>query len=374
MPKILVIVAAILMVSLLAGCSSSPSTALPPTSQAPAPPATSSAQAPPPASSTTTAPTSKPTSTAPPTTSAPAKVYKIDFIRFLATNDATYKAWKPLFIDKINERAKGELVITDRGGTEVVGQFDQATAVKNGMMQAGAIATGFSTSVIPAVDALRLSRLSPQAERAKAMSYLQELFNKSGLYYVGRQQPIKGYQYWLFLKKSVTKQSDFAGLKLGGSASFHAAYKGWGATPVNLAIQEYYPAVERGVVDGNSGGLNVYMSIAEYEVAPYVIDQPFYNSTVCVAFNLATWNSLPANLQKIILDTQLEIEDQWDKIAEDNVAGLRNAAIAKKAQFIKLAPDVNTWFLDSAYATGWEEDAKKYPPDVVNKMKELLSQ
>jgi TRAP-type transport system periplasmic protein len=369
MRKIFLILAVILAVSLLVvGCGGTSSPTAQPTTSAPAAKPTTSA----PSSAPSSAPaTSAPSSAVP---AAPGKVYSIDFIRFLATNDATYKAWKPLFVDKINEKANGALIIKDRGGTEVIGQFDQAIAVKNGVMQAGAIATGFSTSVIPGVDALRLCRLSPQDERAKVMSYLQELFNKNGLYYVGRQQPIKGYQYWLFTKKAVEKQADFTGLKIGGSASFHDAFRGWGATPLNLAIQEYYPAVERGVADGTIGGLNVYISNALSEVAPFVFDQPFYNSTVCIAFNLNSWNALPDNLKKIVTDTQAEIETSWDKIAEDNTAALRKQSLDKKAKFTQPSAELNKWFMDTAYKSGWEGDAKKYPVDVVNKMRELYGQ
>jgi len=281
-----------------------------------------------------------------------------------------------VFVDRINERAKGELVINVRGGPEVIGQFDQAVAVKNNVVQGGTLPTGFMTSTTPGMDAIRLSKLTAQEERKRGMwDYInQKIAHPVGLHVVGRQQPTNTSFYWLFLKNTVEKKEDFAGLKLGGSPSFFPYYKALGGIPVKLAINEYYTAVERGVVDGNCGGLNIYVAFAEYEVAPVVLNHTFYNTTVAVSFNLEAWNSLPPHLQKLIMDVQLEVDDEWEKIHAANIAGLTKKSEASGAKFLTLSPDVAKWFVDTAYEAGWADDATKYPPDIVNKFKELLAQ
>jgi len=71
-----------------------------------------------------------------------------------------------------------------------------------------------------------------------------------------------------------------------------------GTSPVKLSIKEYYSAVERGVIDGTITGFSHYLVGSLYEVAPYYIDHPFYQSTMSVLLNLKKWKSLPKHLQR----------------------------------------------------------------------------
>lgn len=50
---------------------------------------------------------------------------------------------KENFIDKVNERAKGELAIKVRGGPEVIGSLDLGLALHKGTIQMFAIPTEF---------------------------------------------------------------------------------------------------------------------------------------------------------------------------------------------------------------------------------------
>ena len=366
MRKVFLVLLVIVLVLLAAGCSNTPSstTAPKPTTSVPGP--------------TSALPTSvSPASSAPSSTvtQPAAKSINIDFISFQNLNDITFKTWKPLFIDKVNEKAKGEIVINVRGSTEVIAQNDQAVAIQKGVMQMGIPPTGFMTSTTPGIDALRLSKLTPQQERDKGLyDYINQYCQTKGLYFIGRQQPItaSGF-YWINLKKQLVKQADFTGLKLGSSASFVAFFKGIGAVPTTLPITDYYTGLERGVIDGNVGGLNTFVQSALYEVSPYVIDTPFYNTTVTVMMNLNTWNSLSDNMKNLIITTQKEVEAAWPAIHDANITNLKKQAEDKKVKFYKLDPDVEKWFLDTAYNAAWESDAKAYPPEVVQKIKDIVT-
>jgi TRAP-type C4-dicarboxylate transport system substrate-binding protein len=367
MRKAFLVLLAIVLISLTIGCSTAPSS----TTTA-APPKTTAAPTTAPASTAVPATTATPATTAAPPSG---KSINIDFISFQNLNDITFKTWKPLFIDKINEKAKGEIVINVRGSTEVIAQNDQAVAIQKGLMQMGIPPTGFMTSTTPGIDSLRLSKLTPQQERDKGLyDYINQYCQTKGLYFIGRQQPItaSGF-YWINLKKQILKQADFTGLKLGSSGSFVAFFKGIGAVPTTLPITDYYTGLERGVIDGNVGGLNTFVQSALYEVSPYVIDTPFYGTTVTVMMNLNTWNSLSDNMKNLILTTQKEVEAAWPAIHDSNIASLRKQAEDKKTKFYKLDPDVEKWFLDTAYNAAWEGDAKTYPADVVQKIKDLTT-
>ena len=297
----------------------------------------------------------------------------INLVGYVPKMNLSYRGWVPIFVDEINKRAKGELVINPRGGPEVIAPFDQGKAVSKGTIDMAFVPSGFYSGVVPGADTNRLSPLTVEEERAQGMyDHMRNIHAKAGIYYVGRQQPIRGHYFFVCLRKSVTTKEDFKTLKIGGSPSFLAFFKGLGATPVKAALKEYYPSVERGVFDGNIVGLNVYVATGEYEVAPYVIDHFFYKATPTVLMNLKKWNSLPDHLKKLINDVQLEAEKAWPDIFDQENAMLRAKAIKGGAKFIKLPPNVAKWYVDTAYSAGWADDAKKYPAESMAKFREIF--
>ena len=52
------------------------------------------------------------------------KPITLDMVSFLNLKAFEFRLWKPLYIDKVNERAKGELKIRVRGGPEAIPIFD----------------------------------------------------------------------------------------------------------------------------------------------------------------------------------------------------------------------------------------------------------
>ena len=299
----------------------------------------------------------------------------LNLVGYVPKMNLSYRGWVPLFVDKINKRSKGELIINPRGGPEVIAPFDLGKAVSKGTIDMAFVPSGFYSGVVPGADTNRLSPLTVEEERARGMyKHMRDIHAKAGIYYVGRQQPIRGHYFFVCLRKPVKRSADFKGLKIGGSPSFLAHFKALGATPVKAALKEYYPSVERGVFDGNIVGLNVYVGTGEFEVAPYVIDHFFYKATPTVLMNLKKWNSLPDNMKKLVTEVQLETENACLDVFDDETAMLRKKAAKGGAKFLKLPPDVAKWYVDTAYSAGWADDAKKYPASSVQKFKEIFGQ
>ena len=297
----------------------------------------------------------------------------LNLVGYVPKMNLSYRGWIPLFVDKINKRAKGELFINPRGGPEVIRPFDLGKAVSKGTMDMAFVPSGFYGGVVPGADTNRLSTMTVEEERAAGMyDHMRDIHAKAGIYYVGRQQPIRGEYFFVCLRKPVKSKEDFKGLKIGGSPSFLAFFKALGATPVKASLKEYYPSVERGVFDGNIVGLNVYVATGEYEVAPYVIDHFFYKATPTVIMNLKKWNSLPDHLKKLVTEVQIETEKAWPDVFDEETAMLRAKATKGGAKFIKLPPDVGKWYFDTAYSAGWADDAKKYPASSMEKFRKIF--
>lgn len=348
-PVILFVTTVFILMLIFSGCAAQPS----------APPA------PTPAPSPAPAPTPAPT---------PAAPIKLSFVSFLAANNFEYAAWKPIFIDVVNERGKGKVTIDVKGGPEVIPTADLALAVSQGQVDMCMIASGLATGVIIGMDMIRLSEISAQEERANGTyDYIREICGKANLYFIGRQQPTKSNFFYLMLKKQANKPDDFKGLKIACSPSFFGMVQGIGAVPKPVAMPDYYTSLESGVVDGIATALSTWAAMSLNQVSPFCLDTPFYKNQVGVLCNLNTWNKLPDDVKKLISDVQVEAEQKWVKIYEDGIVKTTETTKQKGATFYTLSPADTEWFMKAVIDGSWADDVKRFPPDMVQKMKSLIS-
>ena len=279
-----------------------------------------------------------------------------------------------LFVDKVNQMAKGELVINYRGGPETISQFDLGMAVQKGVIDLAFAPVGFYEPLAPGIGAAMLSELTPQEERKPggAYYYLLELHKKGGLYYLGRGAPSKEPFFFVYLKKRVETQKDFAGLRIGTGTGALAACQAWGASVSPVKTAEFYNAMERNLVEGVAGfPLDVCLTLGVHEVTKYIIDHPFYVSTASVFMNLNSWNKLSNKLQNLITDSMTEYEKHKLETEGKRRSEARQKIIASKVEFYKLSPAVADWYIKTAYSAAWEYQQKRFP-EATSKLRELI--
>jgi TRAP-type C4-dicarboxylate transport system substrate-binding protein len=116
-------------------------------------------------------------------------------------------------------------------------------------------------------------------------------------------------------KKKVTTHTDLKGLKvraMGGNIAL--ALQALGATPVFLSSGEVYQALQRGTIDGAVSGLTSMHERSWGEVTKYLWELYFCSTTSGhTVANLNSWNKLPPDIQKIMLDTGRELELRYRK-------------------------------------------------------------
>lgn len=87
----------------------------------------------------------------------------------------------------VAKRYPGELKINYIGGPEAVKTFDQAQAAQRGMVDMVYTTSSYYVSILPEVDAYKLSDFSPAEERANGIwKYMNDLHEKKGLHLLGR--------------------------------------------------------------------------------------------------------------------------------------------------------------------------------------------
>jgi TRAP-type transport system periplasmic protein len=116
-------------------------------------------------------------------------------------------------------------------------------------------------------------------------------------------------------KKPVAKLEDLKGLKIRASGLQVAPTKALGASPVGMPISDVYDALSKNVADG---GFFPYEALDGWklgEVIKYTTESypTAMSSGLFVVMNKKRWESLPADIQKIIT----QFNEEWvDKVAK----------------------------------------------------------
>ncbi len=284
-----------------------------------------------------------------------------------------YKAFAT-FADAVEQavakKSPGELKIQYIGGPEAVKTPDQVQALQRGMVDMVFTTNAYYVSILPEVDALKLSDFTPSEERANgAWAFVDELHRKLGLHYLARLG--LGTQFHLYLKKPI-KAADLKGLNIRVSPMYLQVVKGLGGNPVVIPPTEVYAALERNVVDGYcwpSVGIGDW---GWQKQTKYIVDPGFYQVPNPLLVNLKTWTGLPKKLQDLLTEAAAESEKKVVAYFDDLAKKERPILVKEGIQAIDLPAPEKEKFLKVAYEEGWKDILQK-SPQTGPKLKELLT-
>jgi TRAP-type C4-dicarboxylate transport system substrate-binding protein len=284
-----------------------------------------------------------------------------------------YKAFT-IFTDLVEQmvakKYPGELKIQYVGGPEAVKTMDQVQACQRGMVDMVFTTNAYYVSVLPEVDALKLSVFTPAEERAKgAWVYINQLHEKIGLYYLARLG--LGIQFHLYIEKPI-KTADLKGFNIRVSPMYLQVIKGLGGNPVAIPPTEVYSALERNVVDGYCWPSVGIRDWGWDKQTKYVVDPGFYQVPNPLVMNLNTWNKLPKKLQDLLTEAAAEAEKKVVASFDDLAKQERPILLKEGIQVITLPPAESEKFLKVAYDEGWKDVLGKSPV-AGGKLKELLT-
>jgi TRAP-type C4-dicarboxylate transport system substrate-binding protein len=263
-----------------------------------------------------------------------------------------------------------EMKINYVGGPEAVKSTDQVQACQRGMVDMVYTTNAYYLSVLPEVDAYKLSEFTPMEERAKgAWAYMNDLHEKKGLYLLGRLG--LGEKFHLYLKKSI-QSADLKGLNIRVSPMYLQIIKGLGGNPVVIPPTEVYVALERNVVDGFCWPAVGIRDWGWQKQVKYIIEPGFYQVPNPLVMNLNTWNKLPKKFRDLLAEAAVEAEKRaiahFDELAKQE----RPILLKEGIQVIDLPPAEKEKFLKVAYDEGWKDVLEKNPVAGA-KLKELLT-
>ncbi|MFC1869069.1 TRAP transporter substrate-binding protein DctP [Thermodesulfobacteriota bacterium] len=304
-----------------------------------------------------------------------AKPVVLKAITFLPKQAFSVRSIFPL-VERVNARAKGKVEIKYLGGPEVIPPPRQAEAIRNNVVQIALCPVEYFEAQVKMGNMAMLSELKAPDEEYKtgAYDYLQKLFTKGGLHYVGRATSMSDPKYfWFITNKKIKRPQDLAGQKIAASTPWPIAFlKAVGATMVQIQIPEFYTSLERGVVDGVADPLTNHMTFQLHEVCKYVISPGVGNGALVMIMNLDAWKKLPQDVQKIIQEVNDEVLREYIAAMDKEVQKAMNTAKSKGMEVIKFSPEDEKWFVNTYYEESWKANIKKYPA-VAPKLRKLFS-
>ncbi len=308
-------------------------------------------------------------------TTAPGEAVKLRFVSFLP-NTPPNNIPDMYFINKVNEKAKGKLIVEHIGGPEAIAPPDAPVSVRNGTIEMARCLYTLVDSMAPGVECLSHNEISYAEVRKKAGDYIQSLFNKSGLYWLGYAAPVP-IQAFLYLNanKRIGKPEDFAGMKISTPGpSPIPFFKALGATPVVIPLHEVFTAVERGVVDGFLLSLESVPGFGLHEVTKYCIDHPYTSCPDAIIVNPDKWNALPKDLQKILTESAIEHENEFPDVYLKEMANPgRQKMLDAGMEFLKFSDADAKRFHDMYKEASWSAMIGKNP-EIATKLKGLIAQ
>ncbi len=305
-------------------------------------------------------------------TPTPSKPIKLEMVAFLPTflPALTTVNW---FIERVNERSKGELIIELVGGPEVIAGVNQPEAVSSGTIDMIWVPFGNYPSYVPEAWGITLSECEPWEERENGFyDYMVDLHKeKMNAYYLGRLADDT--PFYLFLNKPVSKPQELSGFKIATTGDMNKPFiSALGAAATFVANPELYSAIERGVTDGYVLVPNAAAEASMFEVTKYIVDNPFYRGDVPILINLDKWNQLPEHLQKLMIEVMIEVEkDDEVYFKGETEKGLKK--FYDTTEVIKFSPEDAKWYEDLAYSSLWKEWKRKISPEAYSKIRAFIA-
>ena len=282
-----------------------------------------------------------------PASSSAAPAAKAITVKWAATYPETDTRTQGMqrYADLVKQRSEGRLILKIFAGESLSKGTQEFDMAKAGNIDMLAINIAYEVGKVPILEGTMLpfyataeqldglfTKLSPIHTKYLAQQNIKYLYGHS-----------HGYQQAYHRSKFLKTLADWQGTKMRLSGGYQAKFaQSMGAGIVSVSAPEQYMALQTATVDGTATSASSYLSFKLPEVAPYVTICNWQSSALLIGINTNVWNSIPADLQKIMLDAAPE--------------GQKNT-IAMINDFDKKAPEAMTKAGSKIYTLTTEERA-----------------
>ncbi len=260
------------------------------------------------------------------------------------TNNPLYANSHGKFVAAVHERSEGRLKINEFFAGQLVPPPETYDAVVKGTHDIGIGWVGMHPERFKNIEVVTLTRLDADYAATNAATNelyqttpaVQEEFADTHLL----ANSNSGNAGLGFRDKEVRTMEDMKGLKIHIVSRFEARLiELLGGAPMTGMPNEIYTNLQRKITDGGSFEPEMLYAYNLQEILKYWTKVPTMNNVIYTAMSKEKWDSLPADLQKILQDAALEF---IPKGYEDHFLDESPLDVAAKdygLTVIELAPD-----------------------------------
>jgi TRAP-type C4-dicarboxylate transport system substrate-binding protein len=280
------------------------------------------------------------------------------------------------FAKRVNEKANGELVIDVLGGPSVMPTQEQGPALQDGVVDMGAFYGGWIGEQVPILSLMSLSPLTMQEQRDVGIyDLVDEESRKGGMFMIGpwRIFPRNTGHFYMYVSEKVEHPWELAehNLTIATFSGMRPWVEALGMSVALMPPADRYSAMERGVAQGAANSVESGASFSYWEVVPYWIDHGVENINHYLVVNLDKWNSLPAHLQQLLINTRMEMEPELQAITVKAQDEAKAALLANGMEAITFSDPDRDWYMNLDYEARWKDAYERYP-DLAPKYQSIL--
>ncbi|HVN97585.1 MAG TPA: TRAP transporter substrate-binding protein DctP [Syntrophorhabdaceae bacterium] len=247
--------------------------------------------------------------------------------------DHTFSKADALWIAKIEKETQSRVKIKPYWGGQVIGGANAVEELAGGVADIAYVSPNNTKTGFAIAKAIQL--FFAGASEPMAMRVYQQLrvkfpeidkeYTDAGIkpleYSVNTQEILSA--------KPIRKLDDLKGKRIRVVGDWAKVLRAVGSEGITTSTSEMYTGMQKGILDGILGLTEGLESLKLADVVKYVsmydmLAAPFSGR----AMNLAKWNSLPPDIQKVFMSNV----EYWSKVTEDGLAAACNQAVeyAKK--------------------------------------------
>lgn len=267
------------------------------------------------------------------------------------------------FVEEVNRRGAGTVRIDVRGGPEAIGMFEQAGAVRDGVVDMASIPASFYGAAVPESDAMVASTLTPMAVRGNGGHALMDSIHRRRLNAVLLAWPDGGIGFHIYTaarpELGADGMVDLSGLVVRDNPIYHAFFVALGATTASLKSTEVYSALEKGVVDA-AAFTSIGIRDQKWDkFLKYRIDPRFYRTDLAVVVNLDRWQALGDEARALLGAVAVE----WEARSFAERAADREAEVAALTaggmEIVAMEGAARETYLQTAAEAAWDRMARR---------------
>lgn len=229
------------------------------------------------------------------------------------TADHPYTLGMVRYADLVKERTKGRVAIQIHHSRELGDERQVVEGLQLGTIHLTVTSTGPLGGFVPEMNVVDLPFLFRDAEHAYKVldgeigRNLLSRFEAIGI--MGLAFWENGFRHITTAKKAVREPGDLKGLKIRVMENrvHQAAFRQLGADATPMAWGEVFTSLQQGLLDAQENPIPIIYTFKLNEVQKYVSLTGHVYSPAPLLMSKKTWDRMPPEIQKIMLDTAVEV-------------------------------------------------------------------